>query len=133
MLYYNFHQYLYTEPDDPEQGWGVFGRFGCSTGEANPFEQFYSIGVGGNGILPGRDNDRFGIGYYHLNFSDDFPTIAKRSLGGLDEGYGVELFYNIEITPWLHISPDLQIICNPGGNDNNDTAIVAGVRVYMEF
>ncbi len=133
VLYYNFHQYLYTEPDDPEQGVGIFGRFGWSTAESNPFEEFYSIGVGGKGIIPGRDNDRFGIGYFHLNFSDDFPRIVKRALGGLDASDGIELFYNIEITPWLHITPDLQIICNPGANDNNDTAIVAGVRVRTQF
>ncbi|MBN2559833.1 MAG: hypothetical protein JXQ75_02745, partial [Phycisphaerae bacterium] len=45
-IYYNFDQYLFTEADDPEQGIGVFGRFGYG-GEPNIFEQFYSFGVSG--------------------------------------------------------------------------------------
>jgi len=45
----------------------------------------------------------------------------------------IELYYNIEVTPWLHITPDLQIIDNPTGSKSVDTAVVAGVRMHMEF
>ena len=45
----------------------------------------------------------------------------------------IELYYNIEVTPWLHITPDLQIIDNPTGSKDVDTALVAGVRMHMEF
>jgi len=47
---------------------------------------------------------------------------------------GVECYYNIEITPWLHISPDLQFVVDPGGGlDSHDVAIVGGVRVQMNL
>jgi porin len=129
MFYYNFDQYVYTEPGDEKQGVGVFGRFGWSSGESNPIEQFYSIGVGGKGVIPERDNDTFGVGYYHANLSDDLPS----SLGVHSE-QGVEAYYNIEITPWLHITPDLQIIVNPGGGfGDRDVAIVYGLRTQMSF
>ena len=105
---------------------GVFGRFGWSTGRSNPFEQFYSIGLGGQGIIPTRHNDSFGIGYYYLNFSDGLPRILD-----MTAAHGIEMYYNIEITPWLHISPDLQVIFNPGGSTNGDAALVAGLRMRM--
>ncbi len=125
-LYHNFSQYIYSEADDPNQGVGLFGRFGWSTGKANPFHQFYSIGVSGQGIIPTRDNDTCGLGYFYLNFSDGLPKIL-----GINASQGIEMYYNIEITPWLHVSPDLQIIFSPGGNTDEDTAIVAGIRMRM--
>lgn len=128
-VYYNFDQYLYTEPDDPEQGWGIFGRFGYDGGGANIFSSFYSAGVGGKGVIPGRDNDTFGFGYYYADFTNDLPDALH-----IDGEQGVELFYNIEITPWLHITPDLQVIINPGGGfGDRDVAIVYGVRAQMTF
>lgn len=129
VMYYNFDQYLFTEADDPKQGFGVFGRFGYSTGNANPIEQFYSIGVGGKGIVPERDNDTYGLGYYHLNLSDDLPVALN-----VHSEQGVELFYNFEVTPWFHLTPDVQVIVNPGGGfQERDVAVVYGLRGQMSF
>jgi porin len=127
VFYYNFDQYLYTEPDDPTQGVGVFGRYGWSDGDVNPFEAFYSIGVGGKGILPQRDQDTFGVGYYYLDLSGNLPSFA-----GLSSEQGIEMFYNIEVTPWLHVTPDLQYIVDPAGGAHDD-AIAFGIRTQMSF
>jgi porin len=127
-LYYNFDQYLFTEADDPEQGVGVFGRFGYG-GEPNIFEQFYSVGLSGKGSIPERDRDTWGVGYYHANINDD-------TLPGLNlhSEQGVEVYYNVEVTPWLHITPDLQVIVNPGGGfQNRDVSIVYGIRAQMSL
>jgi porin len=138
-VYYNFDQYLYTEKDDPSQGIGIFGRFGISDGKANPFHQFYSIGFGGKGIIPTRDRDHFGIGYYYLQFSDHIVAALRRRLS-LDHEQGGELFYNIELLPWLHVTPDIQIIgpsrrigtlLVPG--KRIDTAVVTGFRIKIDF
>jgi len=126
MVYYNFDQYLYTKPDDPTQGFGLFGRFGWARNDVNPAEQYYSIGVGGKGLIPTRAKDQYGVGYYVIGLSDTLrPILSQES--------GVEMYYNFEVTPWLHISPDLQIIMMPGGNSHNDTAIVWGLRMQMNL
>jgi porin len=127
-FYYNFDQYLCVEPQDETQGIGLFGRFGISDGEANAIETFYSIGIGGKGIIPERDNDKFGLGYYYTGYSGDLPDFLN-----MDYAQGVELFYRIEVTPWFHLTPDLQVIVNPGGNDDVDTAVVYGIRGEMSF
>lgn len=126
-IYYNFDQYLFTETEDPEQGIGVFGRFGYG-GEPNLFEQFYSFGVSGKGSIPTRDRDTWGIGYYHANISDKIDPAF-----GLSSEQGVETYYNIEITPWCHLSPDLQVIVDPGGSSKQDVAVVYGLRMQMTF
>ncbi|UCE58431.1 MAG: carbohydrate porin [Phycisphaerales bacterium] len=127
-FYYNFDQYLYVDPEDSQQGVGVFGRFGISDGEANPIETFYSLGVGGTGIIPERDRDTFGLGYYFVDYGGELPERL-----GVRSSQGVELFYNIEVTPWCHITPDLQVIVHPGGFEDRDVAIVYGLRTHMSF
>jgi porin len=125
-LYANFDQYLYQEECDPKQGVGLFGRFGWARADVNPIEYFYSGGIGGRGIIEGRDNDTFGAGYYHAKLSDDLPSF-------LHSEQGVELYYNIEIAPWLHITPDIQVIANPGGGDMFDCSLVYGIRMQMNL
>ena len=124
MIYYNFDQYLYQEEADPSQGIGMFGRFGWARQAVNPAAHFYSIGMGGKGIVPERDNDTFGLGYFFVDLSNDLPPQFHSE-------QGLECFYNIELTPWLHITPDLQVIINPGGTDFNDVSVLYGLRAQM--
>ncbi len=125
-VYYNFDQYLYAEKDDPSQGVGLFGRFGWARQDVNAVSHFYTIGVGGKGILPERDSDTFGVGYYFVDLSNDLPY-------WLNSEQGVEMYYNIQITPWLHITPDLQVIVDPGGSHEHNTSLVYGLRMQMDL
>jgi porin len=125
-VFYNFDQFLYTTKVDGSQGLGIFGRIGFGDRNTNILEQFYSFGIGGQGMLPGRDLDRFGIGFYYTNFSNDLPGILLSS----DE-IGLEIFYNIAATNWLYVTPDLQVI-EPAGR-RATTAFLTGLRVQMRF
>ena len=141
---YNFDQYLYQDKRDSTQGFGIFGRFGISDGKANPVAQFNSFGVGGRGLIPTRDQDRFGVGYYYLKIASDFrdtiPALPRARVG-LDHEQGVELYYNIAATPWLHVTPDLQFVdagknkapIGSAGGKSIGTAVVAGLRVKIDF
>ena len=128
-IMYDFDQYVYTKPGTKDQGIGLFGRFGTSDEGTNPIGQFYNVGVGGKGMIPSRDNDTFGVGFYYLHVSDKLGPVVRRFL---EDEQGVEMYYNIAVTPWLHVSPDLQII-NPGKSSSSDTAVVAGIRVRIDF
>lgn len=125
-LYYNFDQYLYTEKDDPSQGVGLFGRFGWARQDVSAIAHDYSLGVGGKGIIPTRDNDTFGVGYYYLDLSNELPSQFASE-------QGVEVYYDFAITPWLHIAPDLQVIVNPGGTEAHDVSVVYGMRLQINL
>jgi porin len=127
-FWYDFDQYLYQCPNDPEQGFGLFGSFGLTSGAWFPIGEAYVFGLGGKGVIPERPRDRYGVGYYCLNFSNQLPGIFNANVE-----QGVELFYNIEVTPWLHITPDLQIIADPGGSDRHEVALVYGLRMQVSF
>jgi len=89
----------------------------------------------GLGRDPDEAKDLGGIGYYYLRFSDDVTKVIRDSIS-LDHEQGGEVFYNIEALPWLHVTPDLQII-GPSrktlGGEKIDTSVVAGFRVKIDF
>ena len=97
-FYYNFDQYLYQDEQNPTRGFGIFFRAGVSNPRTSAFQQFYSFGFGGKGIIPTRDKDQLGIGYYYLKLSGDIPEGLRRRLS-LDREQGTELFYNVEVFP----------------------------------
>jgi len=110
-MYYNFDQFLYETDKKAGTGFGVFGRFGASAGDPNPTQYFFSIGFGGKGVIPGRVHDRFGIGYYYDRVKN--PTLQTKRFGTaefLRSEWGFEAFYNIALTPWLLLTPDVQVI-----------------------
>jgi porin len=125
-VYYNFDQFVYTTKADGSQGIGVFGRIGFGDRNTNVIEQFYSFGVGGQGMLPGRERDRFGIGVYYTNLSNDLPGLFLS-----DDEIGLEIFYNIAATHWLYVTPDIQVI-EPVGRQAS-TAFLNGLRLQMRF
>lgn len=130
-IYWNFDQYLVMDRCNPGQGWGVFGRAGIADDDTNPIEWFLSFGVGGNSMIAGRHADTFGVGWYRSGTSDEVGPILQTVLGPISDGQGVELFYNYAATPWLHITPDLQVI-DPA-RETVDTAVVMGLRVNMVY
>ena len=126
-VYYNFDQYLYQPEKNVDRGLGLFGRFGVSDGVANPAKYFYSIGLGGKGLIPGRPLDQFGIGYYYGDVSD------ARVLSRLNfrDTQGFEAYYNFALTPWAQLSPDIQV--NKPSQRRLDTAVVVGFRLKLVF
>lgn len=139
-IYYNFDQFLYETKRGSEKGIGIFGRFGASDGDANPVHYFYSLGLGGKGIVPGRPRDSFGLGGYYIDVSN--PTITtvlgSRPFSFLRDEYGLEAYYDAAITPWMHFTPDIQVVRPSQKQETRsrneiDTAVVVGFRLRMIF
>ena len=127
---YLFDQALWVDPTDPMRSWGVFGNFGVSDGKPNPIEWSAILGVGGSSPIPGRELDTFGIAYYYLGFSDDFKEVA-RAITPVRNERGLELFYNVGLTPWCHVTTDLQVITPL--LERADTSLVLGLRAKIDF
>jgi porin len=124
-VYYNYSQFFWDEKEYPGQKFGYFLRLGYGDEDTNPIEWFYSFGLCVHGVVESRRNDTCGIGYYYIGVSDRFPWYL------FDDEQGCELYYNIEATPWLHITPDLQMVIP--GYVNADTSIAGGVRVKIDI
>ena len=136
-VYYNFDQYLYEIEKGSGKGVGIFGRVGVSDGNPNPMHIFVSLGVGGKGIISCRPLDRFGVGFYYMDVRNPKFTGSLATREFLRDEYGFEIFYNVAITPWLQVTPDIQVV-RPAqkqtiSRENVNTATVLGLRLQMVF
>jgi porin len=142
-IYYGFDQYLWQPSGDPKRGIGMFFTFGASDGIVNPVKYSYNVGIGGNGIVPGRRQDNFGVGWARADLTSNFVPFLRTQLNlGLDHDDVVEMYYNAVLTPWLNASLDLQIVnpaikkrINPSGAGLSevDTGVIGGLRLYVRF
>lgn len=130
-IYYGFDQYVQVYSEETKRGWGVFGRASISDGNPTPIRYFLSLGIGGYSPIRHRQGDQFGIGWFYTGLSNQFGSLP-RALFGPRDGYGIELFYNVQITPWMNFTPDFQII-RPEAGAIADTAYIGGFRLNLKF
>jgi porin len=139
LLALSFWQYIYTEEESkgpldttnrmPDlQGWGLFGRLGFGDKSTNPFSTTASIGLGARGLIPERDNDLMGIGYF---YTETESGNVVTDVGIEKSVQGVEVFYNYAITPAARISLDAQWL--EASVPDTDDAIVLGARMHLSF
>lgn len=137
--YWSAWQYVFTRDDErrpvnvldgnpDRQGLGLFARFGFADKDTNPVKWAASGGVGGRGMIPTRDNDTCGIGYYYTQLeTSQFVTGATLD----DSARGFECYYDIAVTPAVHVTLDLQIV-NPATSGVH-TATILGLRGTIVF
>jgi porin len=139
---YSLEQYLWQPTGDAKRGIGMFFTAGVSDGRANPIKNSFTLGLAGNGMVSGRPDDRFGIGYSHTEFSDYFMAgLRDRFDIGLDHEDAAELYYNASVTPWLTVTPSIQAVRSgltktlDANNEFKDlgTTWLVGVRVGIRF
>jgi porin len=130
-VFWNCDQHLIVNPSNPTQGWGYFARAGMADENTSAIEYFLSAGLGGSSPLASRPGDTWGVGWYHIGVSDEIGPIIETAFGPISDGDGVEIFYNAAVTPWCHITPDMQIIMP--GRDVVDESLVVGVRANIDL
>lgn len=130
QIFYSFDQTIATSAEDPTKSWGLFGNLGLSDNNPSPVGWFANIGVGGSNLSGNRPLDTFGAGYFYLGVSNSLQKLAPVLLPLGDE-QGVEFFYNYAATPWLRITPDLQVVNS--ALKPLDTSVIMGLRAKIVF
>ena len=87
-LYYGFDQYFVRYTENPDRGWGLFGRASISDGNPNPIRYFLSTGIGGYSPLGQQRGDTFGFCWFFGGASHQFGPVPLALLGPRD-GQGV--------------------------------------------
>lgn len=128
-LAYSFQQYLYQDPSNPGRGWGLFGEAGISDANPNVLGWHVLAGIGGNSPIPGREDDRFGLAYFHYGLSDALKDSLDMAGIRLRNESGVEAYYNMAVTPWFRLTADVQYI-NPAETD--ESALYLGLRAQVK-
>ena len=119
----------YAMQDDSIQFWSDANDDGIVDGDevSNPVKSAISGGVSINGSPWGRGDDVLGIAAGVLSVND-------KSAAALDDDEShFEVYYKLGFSEHFTLTPDLQIVTNAGGDADNDTITVYGLRAQMNF
>jgi hypothetical protein len=123
-------QVLWQGDEDPNRKTTIL--VGGTVGPDNPqFAQYnFFTSVEAYGPMASRPHDRMGVSFWHNWLSDDFEDLVS-PVADLQDLYGFELYYNIALNKWLHLTPNMQLIENEW--DGDDLAIVPGIRLVIDL
>lgn len=118
---------------------GLWLRAGTQKEKVAQFDRHLSAGIHAEGLF-GRENDRAGIGYgatFMGKDYEDFQKAANPAFKSATEHY-MEAYYNIAVDgatdiTGLHISPDVQYIRRPGGDEDAGEVFIYGLRLQAFF
>jgi porin len=119
-------QTVYREPGKESQGLTLWATLTYAPEEEiNVFLFFIASGFAYEGIFAGRDKDVAGFSFAYGRLSSD--------LEGQDYEIGIEGTYIFQVTPWLGLQPDVQVIIHPGGSPSIPDALVAGMQISVDI
>jgi high affinity Mn2+ porin len=125
----------------------AFARFGWNNGKTESFaytevDQTFEGGLGANGAIWHRRNDRAGFAFVTNAICKDHQLYLA------DGGYGfligdgalnygreniVETYYTAHVWRGIYVAPGLQHIVNPGYNRDRGPVLVPAFRLHLEF
>ncbi len=127
-------------------GLSAFARVAGSPGDRNLISFYTDAGLTYKGLIPGRGEDTAGvaiayarIGNNARGFDQDLQANSNPLTPVRDQETVLEVTYQIQLTPWLTMQPDLQRIFHPGGHVLNPDgsvrrdALVVGLRSMLTF
>jgi porin len=128
-------QTLYLEePDSIEGLYGFFVFVAAPDQEKNTLPYFVSAGLIYEGLLNARPQDKAAFAVASGFFSSDLRQAQRNA--GLDKQTAetvLELNYQVQVTPYFYVRPDIQYVINPQGNNDIDDAFVIGFEAGLTF
>lgn len=108
----------------------AFGVLGVAQSRASAVTNSVVLGVSGTGLLPGRPDDRFGLGIAAARRSrrvtGTAPGLPSWELTG-------EASYRFRVVDGLSVQPDVQLIHHPAAAASVPNALVLGMRFEADF
>ena len=113
----------------------LFARYGIQDEDVSNFDQVITLGgrIIGNGWR--RANDAIGIAYGLAKTSSKYKDVSLAVDGYEAKGdeHYIEAYYKYWANANLTISPDLQYVINPGGDEEKDAILIYGARMQLTF
>jgi porin len=126
---YVLDQTLWMDPCNKQRKVWLTSTWGIADPETSPFAWMGTASIEAIGLNPNREHDRMGISYWYNDVSDDLKALVPAI--GIQDVQGGEVYYNAEITPWFHLTADLQVI--QPALESDDAAVVLGLRGKIDL
>lgn len=140
-------QQLTTHNGDATRGLNVFANLTQNDKATSFVDNYQQIGLTYKGPFDARPKDDIGVGIARIHVNDNAQTRARLvdQISGIDDynnpsflpvqntEYDAEIYYGFHVTNWLTVRPNLQFVKHPGGVDQVDDALVAGLKIQSKF
>ncbi len=83
------------------------------------------------GLNPSRPGERMGIAGWYNGLTSDFKDLAATAGVPTRDNWGMEIYYHREITPWFHLTGDMQVLQN--SSRQADSGMVLGFRAIVDL
>ena len=126
-IYGMFQQMVYRDGGAGSQkGLTVWGEAAVAPRSIVSFMPYFiGGGLSYQGALPRRDNDITSVGVIYGSFSRYIPRTTAETV--------IEANYQVTLSNWLSITPDLQYVIKPNGSSAIKNALVLGAQVQIVF
>jgi len=124
-------QQVYNKED---RSISIFARGGFAPAQYSFVDGYLDAGFNFTGFVPNRPQDIAGIALAYSPVSGDYSN-AQVVQGGsaYSKETVLEATYQIHLTPWCNIQPDVQYIITPSGQVGSPNALVVGIRSSINF
>ena len=140
-------QQLTTHNGDASRGLNIAANATFHDKDTNIVDNYQSLMFVYKGPFDARPKDDVGIGFARIHVNDEVKKnaeLANAAIGATDYSdplysplrsteYNYEINYGFHVTNWLTVRPNLQYITHPGGVDQVDNALVAGLKIQSVF
>lgn len=133
--YLLFEQMLHRHAGRPETGLNAFITFVASPNETKSvIPYFLNGGLVYQGLIPSRPNDKLALGGYYASYSSDLRNAQREAgLAPQHAETDLELNYQVQVTPFFYVRPNIQYVIQPNGQTNIENALVLGAEVGLTF
>jgi porin len=115
------------------QGLSAFARLVRVPADRNFVQCDAEAGFTYVGLFPNRDSDIFGLGVIYTQVSGGQARDDAGAPFASHHESVVEVSYQAPINSHFTVQPDLQYVVNPGAVHQTQNALVAGLRVTLNF
>lgn len=125
---------VYESRRNPDLVVSAFARIGMTDDQVAAIDQHQSVGLVVAGLIPGRGDDRVGLGVTSISFGSAYrqaSALEGEPISGRETA--VELTYLVQATDWLIVQPTLQCAIHRDGDPEADRACAAGLGLTLEF
>ncbi|NYH10342.1 carbohydrate porin [Pseudomonas moraviensis] len=140
-------QQLTSHNGDKSRGLSIAANATFHDKDTNFIDNYQSVMFVYKGPFDARPKDDVGIGAARIHVNNDVKKNAEllnvtNGVSNYDDAtfspireteYNYEINYGFHVTNWLTVRPNLQYITHPGGVDEVDNALVAGLKIQSTF
>jgi len=140
-------QQLTSHNGDKSRGLNIAANATFHDKDTNFIDNYQSLMFVYKGPFDARPKDDVGIGAARIHVNNDVKKNAEllNVANGVSDydnpvfspiretEYNYEINYGFHVTNWLTVRPNLQYITHPGGVDEVDNALVAGLKIQSTF